>query len=116
VDVHANRGQGFLTFEVPEPNYAAEEWQDMIHWERSQVLEPPILKEMSDDQIQGFLEEPFQLDVPSNTQFVERLIQTVTRIGTKAATAERRDGLMRATLSHRAKLPKCETKKDFLSN
>jgi hypothetical protein len=88
----------------------------MIFWERSQVLEPPILKDLSDDHIRGFLEEPFQLDVPSNTQFVERLVQTVTKIGTKAATAERRDGLTRATLSHRAKLPKCETKKDFLLN
>lgn len=102
------------TFELPTLIWDAPAYHKMVDLKNSQVTEPPLLMKMSDDEIKAFVQEPFVLDVPNNTQFVERLVQTCSKIGTRAATTEMRDGLTRATLKNRAALPRCETRKDFL--
>ena len=56
-------------------------YYNMINWNKSQITGPPYLKDMSDDQIKGLVEDPLVLDVPSNTQFVERLVQMVAKLG-----------------------------------
>jgi len=68
---------------------------------------------LDDDAIREFEEAPSVVDIPSNSQFVERLIQTITKIGPRSATAEIRDGLTRATLKNQKRVPRCETKADF---
>ena len=67
------------TFKMPTPNYDANSFQDMIVWKNAQVTEPPILADYSDQQIMEFVEQPLVLDIPSNTQFVERLIRVITQ-------------------------------------
>ena len=47
--------------------------------------EPPMLLDLSDDEIRHFAEEPFKSDLPSNTQFLELLVQTVSSYGDAAA-------------------------------
>lgn len=54
--------------------------------------------DLSDAEIRHFVDKPLSLNVPSHTQHVERMVQTITAIGTRAATPEVRDGLTRATL------------------
>ena len=85
----------------------------MILWKNAQVTEPPILADYSDQQIREFIKQPLILDIPSNTQFVERLIKVITQKGTKAADPKVRDGLVRATLNSQKEMPRCRTKADF---
>mgnify|MGYP006098735631 CR=1 FL=1 len=84
------------------------------HTPMEQVEEPPYLSDFSDEQVLQLLDTPLILPMSSHTQHVERLIQVITKIGTRAATVEKRDGLTRATLQSRKRLPKCETKADFV--
>ena len=76
-------------------------------------MEPPFLRDCSDEDVQKCIDEPFVLEIPSNSQFVERQIQLISQIGPRAATAEMRDGLARATIRNCELLPKCETKADY---
>ena len=73
-----------------------------VVWKNSQVTEPPILADYSDQQIMEFVEQPLVLDIPSNTHFVERLIRVITQKGTEAADPKIRDGLVRVTLNRNA--------------
>ena len=60
--------------------------------------EPPMLRHLSDDEIRHFAEEPFKSDLPSNTQFLELLVQTVSGYGSAAADPKVRDGMVKAAL------------------
>ena len=55
-----------------------------------------------------------KLDIPSNTQFVERFIKVITAKGTASANANVRDGLAKATLKSRKEKPRLRTKADFV--
>ena len=56
---------------------------------------------------------PLVLDVPSNSQHVERFIRVTTEIGTKSADSTLRDGMVHATVAHRQLRGKKESKMDF---
>jgi hypothetical protein len=104
---------GVCTYVQPKPVYEAPSYDKMIDWEVEQVIEPPYLTQFSDAQVQEFLVTPLSLPIKGHTQHVERMIRNITEQGTRAATAEKRDGLVRATLNSRKRLPKAETKADF---
>jgi hypothetical protein len=102
----------FRNFEVPELILDASDYTQMIG-KADQVFEPPFTLDLSDADIKKFVDTPLVLKVPGHTQHVERLVQTITKIGTRAATRKKRDGITRATLASRKSLPKCETKAQF---
>ena len=77
-------------------------------------LEPPLLRGKSDEEIQRFRVEPLSLPIVANTQFVERLVQTVASLGDVSTDPQIRDGYVKATLARQRLLPKRETKADFL--
>ena len=72
-----------------------------------------MLHDLSDDEIRHFAEEPFKSDLPTNIQFLEPLVQTVSSYGDAAADPKVRDGMVKAALYTRKTLPKRKTKKDF---
>ena len=76
-------------------------------------LEPPILMYLSDDNIQQYKVQPLKLDIPSNTQFLKRFVQTVFQFGTVAADPKIRDGFVKAALTIQRDMPSRETKADF---
>ena len=79
------------------------------------MTEPPVLKDLTDDDIRQFRDIPYSLHVPSNTQFVERMIKVITQKGCRAASPTLRDGITRATIASQKQLPQCKTKDDFLA-
>ena len=101
------------TFELPTPLYEASNFWMAIDWTKEQVTEPPYLRKYSDEQLRNFESHPLEMDIPSNSQFVERFIQVATQNGTKAGTSTLRNGLSIATLRSRRKRPNIETKSDF---
>ena len=85
----------------------------MINWSMAQVTEPPFLMEMSYEQVREFVESPLKLDLPSNSQFVERMIKEITRKGCRALNPKVRDGMVKDTNMNRKKMKRCRTKRDF---
>lgn len=102
------------TFEVPTPIYDAANFWTAINWNEEQITEPPYLRRHSDEQLRSFESQPLQMDISSNSQFVERFIQVITQNGTKAGTPTLRNGRSISTIRNRRKRPKIETKKDFV--
>jgi hypothetical protein len=64
----------------------------MNDWKVEQVLESTYLTKFSDAQIQEFLVTPLSLPIKGYTQHVKRMICNITKQGTRAATAEKRNG------------------------
>ena len=84
--------------ELPNPIYSAKDFTSMIDWSKSQVTEPPVLRDLSEEDIKAFQTTPFTCIQPSNTQFVERSIQLIAKNGTRSASQTLRSGHAHATL------------------
>lgn len=101
------------TFTLPTLNPEANHYQHMINWTTAQVTEPPFLMGMSDEELQNFVESPLVLDLPNNSQFVERMIKEITKKGCRAVDPKVRDGMVKDTNNSRKKIPKCLTKHNY---
>jgi hypothetical protein len=73
-------------------------------------FEPPWTRNLSNDQIRQFINEPLVVPVPHHRQYVEREIRVITKLGTAAASDDKREGMALATFKDRAERPRCETK------
>ena len=113
-----SRGKGkrvksIRILKMPMPIYSATHFSKMIDWTTEQICEPPYLRKFTDEEIRRFEQSPLILNVPSNSQHVERFIQLITKNGLRAASPTLRDGLCKATIQSRQLRPKVETKADF---
>ena len=60
-------------FNLPEVNFAAEEYKELIDWNSVVVTQPPLLRDFSDDALQEIITTPAALaPYPVHTQAVER--------------------------------------------
>ena len=75
--------------------------------------EPPVLKDWTDEEIMKLKDQPLTIDVGNNTQFIERLVQTVSLLGSTSTDARIREGFAKATVARQKLLPKRRTKADF---
>ena len=90
----AQQESGVRVFEIPKPVYSAKNYYSMISWDTEQVTVPPFVRDLSLERIKGFEQKPLVLNVASNTQHVERLIQLNAKVGPKSASSIGRDGLV----------------------
>ena len=100
-------------FQLPTPLYSANHFSRMIDWAQEQITEPPLLRDLSNDELRNFESVPLARDEPSNSQFVERHIQLVTQNSTRSASPTKRDGLCRATIVSRERRSRSTTKAAF---
>lgn len=104
-------------FQLPNINLDASYYYDLINWQQN-VTEPPILKNISDEDLQLFVAQGGEgklplLRLPCHTQAVERAVKTVTEASTTLCTKSAREGLIKAKIESRKIMPKFESKKDF---
>ena len=52
------RSDGVRKFKVPDLSFDATDWNDVISWEKTTLTEPPLIKALTDEQIQKIKEEP----------------------------------------------------------
>ena len=102
-------------FVKPEVNYEAEDYLDVICWETQAYFEPPFTKDMSDEEVRGFIAKPLCLNVPSHSVLTERLIRDVDRVASQSTSGEIRDGMVRSLLEDRRQKPKLDTKTDLVT-
>ncbi|KAK3926428.1 Inner tegument protein [Frankliniella fusca] len=108
-------GRRIRSFVVPRINFDAQEYSQLVFWDRVTVTPPPLLSAHSDDDLRaaaaaGPLEVP---PLPCHTQAVERYVREVTLAAEKVVGEERRDGLIRTKILVRKAMPKFKTKASF---
>ena len=83
---------------------------------KTTLTEPPLIKALTDEQIQKIKEEPLVVKkYPNHTQSVERSIKLVTDASKAVYGFDARDGFIRARMQSRSMMPQYDSKKDFSS-
>ena len=100
---------------VPDINFAAEDYSELVDWDKVVVTPLPLVGGLTDDQLHDFIPAGTVevLPLPCHTQAVERFVHEVTQAAQKTVGEERRDGLVRTKTSARNAMPKFGSKKDF---
>lgn len=107
-------------FHIPELNTTATDYVDVIDWNTVKVTPPPLLKNLSNDELQMALNDPaaFQSlelwQFPCHTQAVERTVKLVTAASSSVCGFTSRDGMIKNTLQSRNEMPRFITKSEFL--
>lgn len=106
-------------FVIPTINFEATDYVDLIDWQSCCVTSPPVLREISSQELLKMIQNGVPMDCwdfikfPSHTQAVERIIKLVTAASGKTVGQQNRDRFIRATLQSRKHMSKFETKKDY---
>ena len=113
----ANKEQ-LRQFKMPEINFEANEYYNLINWQNEQVLEPPLLKNIPTEDIQKKIRDKTMpgltnSSIPCHSQAVERMIKLVTEASSKVCGKNEREGFITVTLESRKNMPKFETKNQF---
>ncbi|GBP05516.1 Kynurenine formamidase [Eumeta japonica] len=101
------------TFEVPELNFDAKSYIDLINWQETN-FDPPILKNKTNDELIQIIEKKGDetmlfLRLPCHTQAVERSVKIVTEAAMSACDKKARDGIIHAKLASRKAMPKFDS-------
>lgn len=109
---------GLRKFIIPAFNLEARDYIDLVDWQSIEITEPPLLAEISEDQIEMFVASG---DVPlvdfprypCHTQAVERSVKPVTEASSAVCGFKGRDGFIRIRLESRQIMPYFNTKSDY---
>lgn len=108
------------TYVAPKLNFSATDYTELIDWGNCELSSPPLLKDVTDDQIKTYIktEEVLQCDVlskklPVHTQAVERCVKLVSEASAKVCGTKARDGFIRSTLKSRSTMPAFDNKSLF---
>ena len=103
-------------FRVPRLNFGAEDYIDLVDWITVEKCDPPMLKNISDSQLQAYVDNSSSLDLPNfpcHTQSVERVIKLVTEASAAVCGQDQRDGFIRARVESRKTHKTFETKSSY---
>jgi len=107
------------TFKVLEKlNFDAVEYFDMIDWAVCPILEPPVIKAMTDAELRDLITTEVTPTVifpkfPCHPQKVERHVKLVNTAAEAVCGQKLRDGFIRACIASRQLMPTFESKRDF---
>lgn len=105
-------------FELPVVKFDASSYSDLIDWQENVLSDPPILKTITDEEIQHFVAQKGESELsllllPCHTQAVERAVKTVTEASATLCKKSEREGFIKNQIASRRAMPKFESKKDF---
>jgi len=110
------------TFEIPQFNFEATDYIDIINWADVTVTEPPLTKQLDDQVISGCIMNPQTTNniivsnikqFPCHTQATERCVKLVTEASASVCGPSRRDGFIKTCLESRKQMPVFNTKKQY---
>lgn len=110
-------------FSPPVINFEATNFAELIFWEQSKLTEPPVTKNLTDEDLKKISEgdiKPLEVlqeyfNLPCHSQAVERCVKEVTAASYAVYGESSRDGFIRTRLLDRKIMPRFETKGDFRS-
>ena len=100
-------------FQVPMINVNARSYHLMVNLNGTEVNQPPVIKHLTDAELEAIRTNPLRLSHPCHNQHVERHIKLVTEAATQVCGFDRRDGLIRQKLKSRKIMKKFDTKHQF---
>jgi len=105
-------------FAIPNFNFEATEYYEMIDWQNWDQTEPPITKGISEETLKQMVLDgaPEVLEFPKfpcHTQSVERHVKLVTEASSTVCGEAKRDGYIRVKLESRKLMPQFDSKKDY---
>ena len=101
-------------FHVPQINFDASDWDELINWNTAVITEPPLTLHLSNEEIKAAIDAPLAVATyPNHTQSVERCIKLVSDASKAVYGYDARDGFIRARNSSRAVMPRFDTKRQF---
>ncbi|CAH1113005.1 unnamed protein product [Psylliodes chrysocephalus] len=107
-------------FRVPPSNMQAEDYTEIVYWYKANMSEPPILKHVSNEDLEGFVSgqetDPSFLDLskcPCHTQSTERCVHLVTEASSKVCGEEKRDGFIKSRIESRKLMKSFNSKSEF---
>ena len=109
----SENGTTIRKFIVPELNFNANDYSEIIDWQKCLLTEPPITVEISDETLEKMIlkgEVPELNKFPCHPQAVERYVKTVTKASSAVYGVESRDGYIRVRLASRRKMPSFNSK------
>lgn len=109
--------QGNLrVFKIPKINWDAKDYIDLIDWSTCVVTEPPLLRDISNEDLTTFIKEKVAIKLnkfPCHTQAVERCVKIITEASGKVCGHESRDGYIKVKFESRSELPSYENKEEY---
>ena len=72
-------------FKIPSLNFDADDYHSLVNWQQLPRTEPPMLKDISDDEVDNAIQIPQKwtlADFPCHTQSVERHLKMATEAAT----------------------------------
>ena len=108
---------GVRQFCPPKMNFNAHTLSSLINWQEEGRFEPPCLRNITDDELEQFVESgdsPTVPNFPCHTQAVERSIKLVTEASCTVAGEENRDSFIKVRLQSYKEMPVFSSKKDFV--
>ncbi len=102
-------------FVVPNINFDAHEYYDMLDFTTVEVTQPPLIASVSDDEIRLLVKKGTETTLefprfPCHTQAIERCVKLVTEASMSVCGVESRDGFTRSRLESRHIMPLFNTK------
>lgn len=104
------------TFEIPTINFDANDYTEMINWQRVTRTEPPTFRNIADEDLEDAIRTKRIFEIPKfpcHTQAVERGIKLVTEASSSVSGYDKRDGFIKAKLKSHILMPTFETKKEY---
>lgn len=100
-------------FELPAVKFDASVYTEIIDWDKVTVTQPPLLRQLSEEDLVRIEQEPLSLPAyPVHTVAVEREVRAVTEASAAVLGKEARHGFVTATRKHRRELPVFNSKQD----
>lgn len=98
-------------FDIPNFNFNATNYFEILNSEGVTISEPPLLRDLSIDELQQIIKSTsttwikYIKKFPCHTQAVERTVKLVSESSMLVTDSEKRDGVIKATLESRRKMP-----------
>lgn len=114
----ARKSIGLRKFTIPDFNFEAEDYHELIDWKNWEKTEPPLTMGISDEALKqmvldGVPAEVFDFQFPCHTQSVERIVKLVTEASAAVCGKTKRDGFIRVRLESRQLMPQFNTKAEY---
>ena len=111
---------GVRVFQIPEFNFKAKSYVDLIDWQNCQLTEPPITTHLSNEDIVQLIKSgecPMSalgnMNFPCHTQCVERGVKLTTEASLAVIGETKRGGYIRSRMESRRVMPSFETKNQY---
>ena len=106
--------KGVRKHEIPQLNWNASKWTEIIDLERVKIWEPKIISKLSLEKVEAACESPISFPkYPCHSQTVERMVKLVTEVSGEVYGEKKQREKAVAVLASRRSRKAYESKKDY---